>query len=83
MFFIGLQPTARVEGHTPGPYGADSSLRGLDNNAHKPSLSDETVDAWIQRDDTPYGYPRGGGSPISIIRIICATTTTAMGEIVK
>ena len=61
MFFIGLQPTARVEGHKSlvptAPIAPSGAWTITLINRH---LSGETVDAWIQRDDTPFGYPQRG-----------------------
>jgi hypothetical protein len=61
MFLIALQPTRRVDPRpgTPAnpvaPSGAWTIT--LENVSLKPR---GLVEAWIQRDDTPYGFPRRG-----------------------
>ena len=61
MFLIALQPTRRNE-PVPGTPGNPVALSGtwtitLENVSLKPK---GLVEAWIQRDDTPYGFPRRG-----------------------
>ncbi len=62
MFLISLQPTARIETENspvptdpiapPGLWTLTLTNFGLS--------SQETVEAWVQRDDAPYGYRRPG-----------------------
>jgi hypothetical protein len=61
MFLIALQPTRRVD---PGPGTPANPVAPsgiwtitLENVSLKPN---GLVEAWIQRDDTPYGFPRRG-----------------------
>ena len=61
MFLVKLQPTARLQ-----PAAASDADRIAPSGVwtiklHNVSLGpNQPVHAWIQRDDTPYGYPRGG-----------------------
>lgn len=56
MILITLAPTARVEsGQSVAPSGIWEILV---TNAGAAPIVD--IDAWIERDDTPYGYPRLG-----------------------
>jgi hypothetical protein len=62
MFLIALQPTARVEGDDdsdpPGPIAPSGVWRiELENVG---LTADDCVEAWIQRDDAPPGFPRRG-----------------------
>ena len=61
MFLIALQPTRRVDPAlgTPANPVAPSGIWTikLENVSLKPK---GRVEAWIQRDDTPYGFPRRG-----------------------
>jgi hypothetical protein len=61
MFHIALQPTRRVDPR-PGNPANSAAPSGiwtitLENVSLKPK---DLVEAWIQRDDTPYGFPRRG-----------------------
>jgi hypothetical protein len=61
MFLIALQPTRRVDPR-PGTLANPAAPSGtwtitLENVSLKPR---GLVEAWIQRDDTPYGFPRRG-----------------------
>jgi hypothetical protein len=62
MFLISLQPTVRIESENSlvptdpvAPWG--SWALTLNNLGLSPY---ETVEAWVQRDDAPVGYPRPG-----------------------
>jgi hypothetical protein len=60
MFRITVRPTIELERHGSGYLPAAPSgtwLITVKNLSVGPS---ESVDAWIQRDDTPYGYPTIG-----------------------
>jgi hypothetical protein len=56
MFLVSLPPTQRIDGTFPCTPSGRWILRledhGLDEN--------DAVEAWIQRDDTPFGFPRRG-----------------------
>jgi hypothetical protein len=62
MFLISLQPTARIEANNPSvpadpiaPHGV--WILTLTNYGLS---SQEKIEAWVQRDDAPYGYQRRG-----------------------
>ncbi len=56
MFFIALLPTAFLD---PGTALAPSGVWTV-TLINETLTSDQFVQAWIQRDDTPYGYPSRG-----------------------
>lgn len=55
MIFVAVAPTTALE--SPRKV-APSGLWSIDVRQKHPGAA--TLDAWIQRDDTPYGYPRRG-----------------------
>jgi hypothetical protein len=55
MIFIALAPTFSVDGARKVAPSGTWTVK-----LKKKNSGSATVDAWIQRDDTPYGYPRRG-----------------------
>jgi hypothetical protein len=60
MFLVGLQPT---KSDAPARYGKPNPVAPSGTwtvSLVNTGLGKEPVEAWIQRDDTPYGFPRRG-----------------------